>query len=259
MKRRARINHIVSNFGRKDLTGLRALDLASLEGHYSAELAMRGAEVLGIEGRRVNLERALALFPLSGIKFVQDDVRNLSREKYGTFDIVLCLGILYHLDAPDCFKLLESVAEVCQGFAVIDTHIGLTGNEVVHYRGQEYRGYYFTEYPSPPTPEEQEEQTWMAISNLRSLWLTKSSLINAIIDAGFSAVYECHYPAWDHPSDRLTLVALKGERERILAVPFDDVILNERVPEQPPRSFQTPAPATIRSRVGRVLRRLRLR
>lgn len=232
------------------------MDLACLEGHYSAEMAIRGATVVGVEGRSSNLQKARELFPFPNISFLQDDVRNVSPEKYGSFDVVLCLGILYHLDAPDCFKLLEAVAEVCQDFAVIDTNIGLTGKEVVRYRGKEYRGFYFSEYETPPSPEEQEEQVWMSINNVRSFWLTRASLVNATIDAGFTSVYECHYPAWDHPVDRITLIAFKGKPEGILAVPFDDTILGERVPEEQPRSFQNPLPITVRSRGKAFLKRL---
>jgi hypothetical protein len=63
MRRRARITQIVCDFSRKPLSESRVLDLACLEGHSSAEMALRGAQVLAIEGRRSNLERAQALFP----------------------------------------------------------------------------------------------------------------------------------------------------------------------------------------------------
>lgn len=238
MRRRARINQVVSDFARKPLSQSRILDLACLEGDFAAEFAVRDAEVLGIEGRRTNLDRASARFPIPNLRFVQDDVRQLTREKYGIFDVVLCLGILYHLDAPDCFRLLESVAEVCTSFAVIDTHISLERDEVARYKGNEYWGRYCTEYDSQPSPEQVEGSTWSSIGNLRSFWLTKPSLVNAIIDAGFNSVYECQYPAWDHESDRLTLIALKGERERILAVPFDEEILGERMSEIPKVAYQ---------------------
>lgn len=238
MRRRARMNQVVSDFARKPLSQSRILDLACLEGGFAAEFAVRGAEVLGIEGRRTNLDRASARFPIPNLRFVQDDVRQLTREKYGTFDVVLCLGILYHLDAPDCFRLLESVAEVCTGFAVIDTLIGLERDEVVRYKGNEYWGRYFTEYDRKPSPEQVEESAGSSIGNLRSFWPTKPSLINAIIDAGFNSVYQFQYPAWDHESDRLTLIALKGERERILAVPFDEEILGERMSEIPKVAYQ---------------------
>ena len=51
---------------------------------------------------------------LNKLEFYQDDVRNLSREKYGEFDIVICSGILYHLDSLDVFPFLEKVYEVCK-------------------------------------------------------------------------------------------------------------------------------------------------
>lgn len=234
MRRRARINQIVSDSARKPLHQSRILDLASLEGDFSAEFALRGAEVLGVEGRRTNVQRAAARFSLPNLRFVQDDVRNVSREKYGEFDVVLCLGILYHLDAPDCFKLLEAVAGACIDIAIIDTHVSLTRDEIVEYKGHEYWGWRYTEYSREPTPEKTEESTWASIGNLRSFWPTKPSLVNAIVDAGFNSVYECQYPAWnDIPSDRVALVALKGKRERILAVDFDEGILGERVDEVP--------------------------
>ena len=57
------------------------LDLASLEGMYALELARRGAEVIAIEGREANIEkarfaaRALAI----DVDFQLGDVRDLSR------------------------------------------------------------------------------------------------------------------------------------------------------------------------------------
>lgn len=234
MRRRARINQIVSDFARKPLSESRVLDLGSLEGDFSVEFALRGAEVLGVEGRRSNIRRAAARFSLPNLRFVQDDVRNVCREKYGEFDVVLCLGILYHLDAPDCFKLLKAIAGICTGIAVIDTHIGLTRGETVKYNGHEYWGWRYTEYSYEPTPEQTEESKWASIGNLRSFWPTRPSLVNAIVDVGFNSVYECQYPAWnDIPSDRVALVALKGKKERILAVDFDEGILDERVDEEP--------------------------
>lgn len=234
MRRRARINQMVSDFAKKPLSELRILDLASLEGDFSAEFAHRGAEVLGIEGRQVNIDRANARFSFPNLRFVQDDVRNLSRDKYGEFDVVLCLGILYHLDSPDCFKLLESIAEVCTGIAIIDTHISLKRSRSVTYNGHQYQGGDYTEYGRTPSPDEVESRTWASIGNLRSFWPTKPSLVNAITDAGFNSVYDCEFPSWnDIPSDRVALVAKKGQRERVLAADFDDSILGERRDEVP--------------------------
>jgi len=227
---------IVADFATKPFSELRILDLASLEGHYSIELALRGSKVLGVEGRRTNLEKANAekeRLGLSDLEFVRDDVRNLSLEKYGEFDVVLCLGILYHLDVPDTFELMEHVSEVCRSFAVIDTHISIEPNETVEYKGVKYAGWVFQEYDHEPSAEELENSPWAALGNLKSFWLTRPSLYNALSDAGFTSVYECHNPSMtDHPDDRITLVATKNARENLLVEPLDNSVLNERWPER---------------------------
>ena len=255
MRRLARIVQMVSDSARKPISESRILDLASLEGRFSAEFALKGADVLGIEGRRTNIKRAAARYSFPNLKFVQDDVRNVCREKYGEFDVVLCLGILYHLDAPDCFKLLEAIAEVCSGIAIIDTHVSFRRADIVAYKGHRYVGWKFTEYRREPTPEQTEQSTWASIGNLRSFWPTKPSLVNAIVDAGFSSVYECQYPAWnDIPSDRVALIALKGRREGVLAADFDQGILNERIDEVP-----KVGPAQQQQKIASVIKRQAIR
>ncbi|MBI3796935.1 MAG: methyltransferase domain-containing protein, partial [Deltaproteobacteria bacterium] len=94
----------MQDFLHQPLHNLRVLDLGCLEGMYALEFAQHGAQVLGIEGRLANIEKARfakRVLGFSNCDFVQDDVRNLSLAKYGDFDVVLCCGILYHLDAPD--------------------------------------------------------------------------------------------------------------------------------------------------------------
>jgi hypothetical protein len=259
MRRRARINQIVSDFARKPFADLRVLDLASLEGDFSIEFAMRGAKVVGIEGRSTNIERAQARHSHPNLTFVRDDVRNLSRDQHGEFDVVLCLGILYHLDAPDCFKLLERIAQVCTGFAVIDTHVSLTRSQTTEHGGHRYAGCWYEEYGVQPTPEETEQSTWASIGNLRSFWPTRPSLVNAIIDAGFTSVYETQYPAWgDIPADRVALVAVKGTRQGILAAQVDPAILSERVDEVP-KVGPVARRAAVKAHVRRLARLIGLR
>jgi 2-polyprenyl-3-methyl-5-hydroxy-6-metoxy-1,4-benzoquinol methylase len=171
MRRRARIIQVVSDLTKKPVSDLRILDLASLEGHYSFEFAARGAQVTGIEGRQSNVDKAKALgekLHLT-VKFIRHDVRNLSVEKHGKFDVVLCLGILYHLDDEDISPFLKSINEVCEDFAVIDTQVALKPHE----RFGKYSGWYFTEYVRQPSQEEQESCAWASIGNTKSFWPTK--------------------------------------------------------------------------------------
>jgi SAM-dependent methyltransferase len=246
----------------KPIEQCRVLDLACLEGDFGAEFACRGAEVLGIEGRESNIAKARQRFHYPRLTFVQDDVRHVTRGTHGTFDVVLCLGILYHLDAPDCFRLLESIREVCAGIAVIDTHVAVRPQVTVTHRGRQYDGWYFTEYDRVPTSEEQEASGWSSMGNVRSFWPTKPSLINAVVDAGFTSVYECHYPAAnDLPADRVSLVALSHAVVRLQAVSCEESIYGERLDESPRMpAVSAPLPggsASLSARLARTLSRLR--
>lgn len=214
---------------------MRVLDLASLEGHYAFEIAKRGARVLGIEGRATNIERALQRkteLGLTNVEFTQDDVRNLSRDKYGEFDVVMCLGILYHLDMPDALEFLESISETCRSFAVIDTHISTTPDSVCTYKGHDYHGWYYTEYPEKPTRETEEQSVWASIGNTKSFWFTRPSLYNALAHVGFNSIYECHVPTTtDIPSDRITLIALKSPVENLIESPLTEEEICEEYDE----------------------------
>jgi SAM-dependent methyltransferase len=232
MRRRARIIQVVCDLAKKPISELRILDLASLEGHFSFEFASKGAQVTGIEGRQSNIEKALTLGEKLNLRaeFIKDDVRNLSSEQYGVFDVVLCLGILYHLDAPDIQSFLERLYQVCREFVVIDTHVALSS---VKKLGK-YSGYYFTEYAREPSPQEQEKSSWSSSGNVKSFWLTKPSLVNALADVGFTSVMEVYFPTInDIAADRVTVIAFKGKVE-MPAVEFTDPkILGERLPEVP--------------------------
>src|SRR5438105_1763792 len=123
--------------------GLRILDLGCLEGLYAIEFARHNASCLGIEGREANIEKARftrQVLRLDNLDFVQDDVRNLSAEKYGRFDVVLCLGLLYHLDARDVFPFIEKLSEVCGRICIVDTRITLSPTTQYGYYDRIYSG-----------------------------------------------------------------------------------------------------------------------
>ncbi|PEA46856.1 SAM-dependent methyltransferase [Bacillus thuringiensis] len=192
-----------------DFKNLRILDLACLEGHYAIEFAMQGATVVGIEGRESNIQKAIFakdLLRLENLTFYQDDVRNLSVEKYGQFDIVLCSGILYHLDCSDVFPFLEKVHEVCKRFVIIDTHITSTPNVSVLYKNYEYKGHTMLEHSANSSIEERLKSKWASLDNVTSFWMTKSSLYNFLTRTGFSSINESRSLV---QGDRITVVAFK--------------------------------------------------
>ncbi|HEX9941705.1 MAG TPA: class I SAM-dependent methyltransferase [Thermoanaerobaculia bacterium] len=218
-----RIVQIVSDVAGEPLANLRILDLACLEGLYAIEFARQGAQAVGIEGRQANLEKARFVkdaLGLDNLTLSQDDVRNLSPEKYGEFDVVLCLGILYHLDAPDVFQFVENIARVTRRFAVLDTYVS-TASKVAHpYDGRSYWGRKVFEHSPADSADARLSRLWNSLDNPKSLWITRRSLYNLLADCGFTTVYECHVPADLHkPADRVTLLAIKGKRQTLLSTP----------------------------------------
>ncbi|MGF1470649.1 MAG: class I SAM-dependent methyltransferase [Rubrobacteraceae bacterium] len=84
----------------------RVLEPGSLEGAMTVELAKRAGEVVGLEGRPENVERARFLKSLLGADNAAFHVTDLEEDdlsSYGTFDAVFCCGLLYHLSHPRAF------------------------------------------------------------------------------------------------------------------------------------------------------------
>ena len=216
-----RVLQLTRDVAGRPLEGVRILDLACLEGMISVPLARQGATVLGIEARESNVARAMFArdaWELSNLEFLADDVRNLSRGVHGAWEIVLCLGILYHLPAPDVFDFVARVFEVTGRAAIIDTHVAgsvereLLGPPVAHrYGGKVYRGRDYREFDPESRPEDRLRSAWSTLDARPSFWPTQASLLNLLADAGFTSVCEARMPIWRNmPADRITLVAFKG-------------------------------------------------
>ena len=106
-----------------DLSGKRALDIGCNAGYYTFELARRGAQVLAVDfdprylrqaewaRRELGLEDRVELRELSVY-----DLADLDEEP---FDVVLFLGVLYHLRHP--LLALDLVAEKTAGTLVFQT------------------------------------------------------------------------------------------------------------------------------------------
>ena len=246
-----RFVQIAADVTGKPLDALRVLDLACLEGHYGIEFALHGAQVLAIEGRETNLAKARfvkEMLSLDRLELALEDVRRLDVERHGRFDVVLCLGILYHLDTPDAMDFVERLSRVCTRVAIIDTHISLSDDTSFAWKGKTYWGAYSKEHDDDATPEQKLASLWYSLDNPRSFKLTRASLCNLLRHVGFTSVYECmnpyeyHYPNWPHAAagdstvvwkDRLTLVAIKGQEQRLLSSPVTDESPEIDRPERP--------------------------
>ncbi len=112
-----------------DLSGQRVLDIGAWDGFFSFEAERRGAEVVAIDGpaweRGARSGRAcfdLAHWALgSRVEAVPLDVMQLDASTLGRFDLVLCLGVLYHLRDP--WGALARIADVAANRLVLETHV----------------------------------------------------------------------------------------------------------------------------------------
>ena len=82
------------------------IDLGCNEGFFAHKLLERGAaSVTAIDSRRSNIHRATLLrdhfgVPAERVTLVEADVLRLEPDAYGQFDVVLLLGLIYHLEQP---------------------------------------------------------------------------------------------------------------------------------------------------------------
>ncbi len=86
-----------------DLDGMRALDVGPSDGYFSMQLAKRGADVTAVDYRAKDAHGFGTMEAITGLTFEyrQMNVYELSREQLGGFDLVLFLGVLYHLSGHD--------------------------------------------------------------------------------------------------------------------------------------------------------------
>ncbi len=131
----------------EDLTGLSVLDIGAWDGFFSFEAERRGAaRVLATDsfcwgqggwGTKAGFELARRALR-SRVEDLTVDPLDLSPEKVGTFDLVLFLGVLYHMRHP--LLVLERVFSVTRGQLILVTHVDLAALDrpaIAFYQGDE--------------------------------------------------------------------------------------------------------------------------
>lgn len=198
---------------------LKVVDLGSLEGGYAVEFAKLGFNTLGIEAREENMAKCNYVkenLNLPNLKFVKDDVRNIGN--YGNFDIVLCYGLLYHLNDP--INFIKTMSSCNSKLMFLNTHyaperdlrygLGFLNTyfiapiqkrtKILEFtknwrlsaitRNEGYRGRWQKEYNRNANQKKIEKLLWSAYNNNRSFWLCKKDLTIALHDAGYDTVFE---------------------------------------------------------------------
>lgn len=106
----------------ENLSGKRVLDIGTWDGFFSWELEKQGADIFSIDQwDDKELEKFLWIRQLKGSKgqYKRMDCYNLDPASEGTFDLVLCAGLLYHLRYP--LATLERIRKVCRGQLILET------------------------------------------------------------------------------------------------------------------------------------------
>jgi tRNA (mo5U34)-methyltransferase len=116
----------------ENMSGMSVLDVGAWDGFFSFECERRGADrvvAADYHAWQVSQRGSKASFELarealgSKVEDVEIQVHELSEERLGRFDLVLFLGVLYHLRDP--LGGLEALARVTGGTLVLETHVDL--------------------------------------------------------------------------------------------------------------------------------------
>jgi tRNA (mo5U34)-methyltransferase len=106
----------------EDLTGKRVLEVAPWNGFFTFECVRRGAaEVVALgpdDPDATGFNRTLRLLEVHNVRYMNDSVYGLPKLSVGTFDLILFLGIIYHLRHP--LLALDYLHDCCSGCIFID-------------------------------------------------------------------------------------------------------------------------------------------
>jgi len=130
--RRQMLDAVLSEHYPDGLAGKTAVDLACHQGYFSVHMVNSGVEsVLSIDARPEHIEDTQLISRVMGIENIntlQSDVHLLDTDSLGEHDIVLCLGLIYHLENP--IGALRKARALCKDVCIIETQVvpGMSGN-----------------------------------------------------------------------------------------------------------------------------------
>ena len=213
---------ITELFFKKKISGIKILDLGCLEGSISINFAKLGAYCTGVDIRDVHLRKAeFASKTLSlnkHCKWIKGDVtEDTVWSDLPKFDVIICSGILYHMDANSIIPLLRNIHMKLKsnGLAIIDTNISHSPVEsVVISDDLEIWGRSWIEHPDSANNEEKLAAPWSSYKNNTAFWMTERSLTNALTYSGFAGVFRAlmPYQEWGHQA-RDIWIAIPGKRK----------------------------------------------
>jgi len=179
------------------LSGQRVLELGPLEGAHTYQLEQLGAEVTAVEANTEAFFKCLIvkeLLQLRKARFLYGDCLSYLRSDPGRFDLIVCCGVLYHLENPlELIELMASHADRVYLWTHYEPEVSAEsprGVEVT-WNGEAYR------YFSRDNSGRRLEKYWGG-GQARSARLTRADLMRACRSVGFDQV-QVHEDNAAHP------------------------------------------------------------
>jgi len=209
-----------------------AVDAGCGVGFFSQTLADCGLNVCGFDGRGENVTEARRRFP--HIPFDQGDIEDDLILQLGGFDLVLCFGLLYHLENPLlAIRNLRALTEKC----LLLESMCLPGEKLSMLLRTEPR---------------QEDQSLMEIA----CYPSEGSLVKMLYRAGYGEVYRV-MPLPDHEDFRETAEHARRRTVLLASIAPIDIAGFRLIPEpqeaEDPWAKKRAATATLPQRIGRFL------
>jgi SAM-dependent methyltransferase len=164
----------VDQFLRAAPTAGSILELGSLEGAHTFILAQHPGvkRVVALEGRNANLRKARfvqALLQIHNVEFAQANLEHADLTQLGSFDVVFCCGLLYHL--PEPWQLIQQCPSIAPLLFIWTQYAREDEGRDI---GQGLRGKTHIEGgPDEPLSGMSATALWLTLDSLRTL-LTRS-------------------------------------------------------------------------------------
>jgi len=209
-----------------------AVDAGCGVGFFSQMLADCGLNVCGFDGRQENVAEARRRFP--PMPFEQGNIEERAILQLGRFDLVLCFGLLYHLENPLlALRNLRGLTEKC---LLLESMCLPEEGPAMLLRDE-------------PRQEDQ------SLGNV-ACYMSESSLVKMLYRAGFGMVYRL-IPLPDHKDFRETAEHARRRTVLLASVAPIDIAGFRLIPEphetDDPWRKKTSATATLPQRIRRFL------
>ena len=205
-----------------DLRGKRALDIGAWDGWFTFELERRGAQVMAVDSTPIERFRTARELLGSRAEYRIEDVCRLSPAQIGTFDLVMFLGVLYHLKHP--MLALEKVCELSTDMVCVESFVTDDGSDptakpvMEFYETDELCGQ-FDNWVGPNTA--------CLLAMCRSAGFARVQLESVLVHRAHVTCYR-HWPEIEGPQDSaapyLTSVENAATRGREFSGVHDDYV-----------------------------------